>query len=144
MNSLDTNILLYALNSACPEHIPCLSLVDRALSEKNRWIIAEQVWFELYRLLRNKAVLEKPLDAKQAAEAIAWYRNHSSWLHCAWEIDMMEELDKIWSESGFPGRNGFDAVLAVTLKAHGVTTFYTHNTMDFSPFDFFSIIDPIR
>jgi toxin-antitoxin system PIN domain toxin len=143
MNSLDTNILLYALNSGCPEHIYCRRLIDRALSEKGQWIVAEQVWFELYRLLRNKAVLENPLDPKHAADVIAWYRNRSGWLHCSWETDMMEELDKIWRGAGFPGRNGFDAVLAVTLKAHGVDTFYTRNIMDFSPFGFFTLIDPI-
>jgi uncharacterized protein len=144
MNSLDTNILFYALNSGCPEHVPCWNLIERALSEKNRWIVAEQVWFELYQLLRNKAVLEKPLDPQPAAEAVAWYRNRSGWLHCAWETDMMEELNEIWRRSEFPSRNGFDAVLAVTLKAHGVHTFYTRNTKDFAPFGFFSLIDPIR
>ena len=32
MRSLDTNVLFYALNADCPEHPPCLSLVEEALA----------------------------------------------------------------------------------------------------------------
>lgn len=37
----------------------------------------------------------------------------------------------------------FDAVLAVTLKAHGVSCFYTRNVKDFAAFDLFEVVDPL-
>ena len=70
MKSLDTNILLYSINTDCSEHAICRQLVDKALSEKDSWIVADQVWFELYRLLRNSVVLQNPLTASQAAKTI--------------------------------------------------------------------------
>lgn len=143
MKSLDTNIMLYAINSDCPEHNLCRQLVDQALKEKESWIIAEQVWFELYRLLRNPIVLQHPLTASRSAETIDWYRMNSGWLQCAWEPDMMKELKPLWEEEDFPARKSFDVVLAVTLKAHGVKEFYTRNNKDFDNLKFFNVINPL-
>lgn len=143
MKSLDTNILLYSINTDCSEHTICKKLVDKALNEKDSWIVADQVWFELYRLLRNPVVLQNPLDAAQAAGTINWYREKSGWLKCAWEPDMMKELNSIWNEKFFSAKKSFDAVLGVTLKAHGVKDFYTRNIKDFENFNFFSVINPL-
>ena len=74
MNSIDTSVLLYAINRDCPEHGAAIGLVRRALAEPSSWIVADQVWFELYRLLRNPSVLSAPLSAADAAETIEWYR----------------------------------------------------------------------
>ena len=143
MNSLDTNILLYGINRDCPEHEACRDLIGKALKESSSWIVAEQVWFELYRLLRNPSVLEKPLSSCDASETVAWYRNSSGWLTCAWEPDMMHKLHSLWGASGFQGRTTFDAVLAVTLESHGVKFLYTRNIRDFEVFDFFSLSNPL-
>ena len=143
MKSLDTNILFYALNRDCREHEACRSLIEKALTEAELWIIADQVWFELYRLLRNSTVLEKPLTAGQASEAIDWYRNKSGWLRCAWETDMMKHLEAIWRHPTFPARRCFDARLAVVLKENNVREFYTRNVHDFEGFEFFEVLDPV-
>ncbi len=143
MKSLDTNILLYSINTDCSEHTICRQLVDKALREKDSWIVADQVWFELYRLLRNPVVLQNPLTASQAAKTIDWYREKSGWLKCAWEPDMMKSLKLQWEEKTFTARRSFDAILAVTIKAHGVTDFYTRNTKDFESYNFFNVINPL-
>ena len=119
MNSIDTSVLLYAINRDCPEHGAAIGLVRRALAEPSSWIVADQVWFELYRLLRNPSVLSAPLSAADAAETIEWYRGRSGWLT-------------------------FDAVLAATLKAHGVRTLYTRNSRDFRTMGLFEVSDPIE
>ena len=36
-----------------------------------------------------------------------------------------------------------DAVLAETLRARGVTRFYTRNVADFSGFGFFEVVNPL-
>ena len=144
MKSLDTNIMLYSINSDCSEHNICRQLVDKALQEKESWIIAEQVWFELYRLLRNSTVLQSPLSASRAADTINWYREKSGWLQCAWEPDMMKDLKSQWEEEDFPARRSFDIILAVTLKTHGVKDFYTQNNKDFDNLEFFNVINPLK
>lgn len=75
MKSLDTHIMLYALNSDCDEHIQCRKVVEEALRNPDSSVVADQVWFELNRLLRNPSILQKPLSAEQAADCISWYRD---------------------------------------------------------------------
>ena len=142
MKSIDTNILLYAVNRDCPEHDTGMRIVQDALTEPQNWIIDDQVWFELYRLLRNPAVLRRPLSAEEAARTIEWYRQQSGWLSCAWEPGMMQNLLPLWKREEIPPRNSFDLVLAISLAAHGVDTFYTRNTRDFEMLDLFDLRNP--
>jgi predicted nucleic acid-binding protein len=134
---------LYAVNSDCPEHKAGIRLIEEALKEPRSWIIADQVWFELYRLLRNPLVLSSPLSAKAAAHTIEWYRRQSGWYTCAWDPDLMPALLSRLKEKSFPSRNTFDAVLAVTLEAHGVELFYTRNTKDFRRLQMFEVRNPV-
>jgi uncharacterized protein len=144
VNSIDTNIFLYAINSDCQEHREAHALILEALERPAGWIIADQVWFELYRLLRNPKVLAEPLDATRAADTIHWYRQKSGWLSCAWEPDMMHKLLPLWRNGQYAPRNSFDLILAVTLASHGVDTFYTRNTRGFEACGFFTLHNPIE
>lgn len=98
MQSLDTNILLYAINRDCAEHESCRTLVAEALDAPNDWVIADQLWFELYRLLRHPSVLQRPLDAATAANTVAWYRDKSGWQQCAWSPAQMPRLHAQWAQ----------------------------------------------
>lgn len=140
---MDTNILLYAINGDCHEHGLARALVAEALKRPAEWIIADQVWFELYRLLRNPVVLARPLTAAQAADAVQWYRQKSGWLSCAWEPDMMAKLLPLWRSEAYSSRNSFDLVLSVTLASHGVDIFYTRNVRDFEACGFFTLHNPV-
>jgi toxin-antitoxin system PIN domain toxin len=144
VKSLDTNILLYALNADCAEHTRARMLVESTLSEPDRWIVADQVYFELYRLLRNPSVLSAPLSASDAAHTIEWYRSRSGWLHCAYDAGLMERVTSAWAVESFEARATFDLVLAVTLAANGVREFYTRNADDFVPFGLFTVRNPIE
>ncbi len=144
MQSLDTNILLYAINQDCAEHEACKRLIAEALASPATWTVAEQVWFELYRLLRHPRVLSRPLDAVTAADTIAWYRDRSGWTTCAWTPATMSRLHTLWRSPEFPARRTFSAVLALSLRAHGVTRLYTRNVRDFEDAGFAEVIDPVR
>lgn len=144
MQSLDTSILLYAINRDCAEHESCRTLVAEALDAPNDWVIADQLWFELYRLLRHPSVLQRPLDATTAANTVAWYRDKSGWQQCAWSPAQMPRLHAQWAQQDFPARRTFDAVLALTLRSNGVTRFYTRNVRDFAGAGFAAVVDPVN
>lgn len=143
MHSLDTNVLFYAINRDAQEHDACRRVVEYALDTPGDWIIADQVWFELYRLLRHARLLARPLSAPDAADTVAWYRDRSGWRHCAWSPGLMTRLQPVWNDPAFAPRRTFDAVLATTLLANGVTTFYTRNTRDFEQAGFAVLRDPV-
>lgn len=142
MYSLDTNILLYATNRDCPEHDTARALVDRALAEPRNWIVADQVYFELYRLLRSGAVLAKPLAPGDATQVIEYYRERSGWGRCAWDIELFARI-RAHLVAGTGGRIVFDLVLAATLHDAGVERLYTRNTKDFAGLSWFAVENPI-
>ena len=143
MNSVDTNILYYGTNSDCAEHIKALSVIEQMAKSPRNWIIADQVLFEFYRLVRNSAVLEHPLTAEHAARRVRFFHDEIGCLHCAYDRFCWAEVIELISTPSFPASRTFDVVLAVTLKRNGVNTLYTHNARDFEVFDFFSVIDPV-
>ena len=142
MISFDTNILFYASIEDCPEHERYLGAVKDTLLRPHECVVADQVYFELYRLLRNPAVLQRPLDARTAAGLVSWYRDRSGFGRCVWEPAFYADLATVWSSDSFPSRRTFDAILAVTLKRNGVTRFFTHNLRDFANCGF-EPVDPI-
>lgn len=52
LSSLDTNLLLYAANEGAGENIFCKLLMRKVIGEPSGWIIADQVYLELYRAIR--------------------------------------------------------------------------------------------
>jgi len=145
MNSLDTNILLYAINSGCAEHAAARRIYQSMVEVEDggNWILSDQVLFELYRGLRNGRILERPLGHPQALEQIRFLREDSGVLHCAYETAFWKELATGFTDSERKSAHIFDRVLAVTLRKHGVETFYTRNTQDFVAFGFRHLINPI-
>jgi predicted nucleic acid-binding protein len=101
------------------------------------------VLFEYYRLVRNPAVLSKPLSAGEAARRLRYFREQLGCPHCAYEPSQFEQLAEVLRAASFAPARTFDAVLAVTLRSQGVNTFYTRNTKDFERFGWFKLVDPV-
>jgi len=143
MNSLDTNILIYAVNSDCKEHPMAKRTYETMLEHPGVWILSDQVLFEFYRALRNAKILEHPLDHRQALRQITFLREDSGVHHCAYETTVWKNLIRGFSNIEEKSSHIFDRVLAVTLLSHGVKTFYTRNTRDFENCGFKALINPI-
>ena len=144
MNSLDTNILLYALDRASPAHQEAFAVYRRLFTEPEAWILSDQTLFELYRALRNSRILQRPLTPRKAIEQIEEIRSKSQCMHVAYESSLWPTVIQLLENTARKkGLLVFDAVLAATLHAAGVTRFYTRNTKDFQAFGLFEVIDPI-
>jgi predicted nucleic acid-binding protein len=143
MNSLDTSILFYATNEDCEEYNKERALVQQALDHSVEWIVSDQIYFELYRLLRNPIVLEHPLSAAEAWKIIDFYRHQSGLMYCCYETSFMSEIAERLKSEELPPSRTFNSVLAITLKKHDVGTYYTKNTRVFEPFHWFTLIDPL-
>lgn len=143
MNSLDTNILIYAVNSGCKEHASAIKVYERMLEDPTSWIISDQVLFEFYRGLRHKNILERPLNHQQAIEQISFLREEAGILHCAYEVSFWDQVKSFDDCKNPKAIHIFDRVLAITLLKNKVTTLYTRNTKDFREFKFENLINPI-
>ena len=141
--SLDTNILVYAADADAPEHGKALALLESALDCPEEWILSDQVLFEWYKALRNPLIFRNPLDAAAACERLRFLREESGFLFCCHEIHHWSRLLPHLEEDTFPYQRTHDLVLGTTLKANGVTRFYTRNTKDFEEARFVELINPI-
>jgi toxin-antitoxin system PIN domain toxin len=142
MNSLDTNILYYATNADCREHAWARPVLEELLAAPNEWIIADQVLWEYYRLVRNPSVVARPLGAAAAAQRLRFFREEAGCMHCGYDIALWPQMAPWLERAGFPASRTFDLVLAVTLRAAGVTRFLTRNAKDFEAFGFFEVVNP--
>lgn len=144
MNSLDTNILIYASNEDAPEHAKAQKVVAKLLATPSEWILADQVLIEFYRALRNPAVFQSPTTAPDAWGIINFYREEAGCQRCCFELEMWHRLEHHLKSRRFEAKRTFDAVLAITLIGNAVQVFYTRNTKDFKGFGFRSVINPIE
>ena len=143
MNSLDTNILVYAANVDCAEHERANHLVNQALSSPHEWIIAEQVLFEYYKALRHPKILSKPLASNAAASQIRFLRDKSGFMFCCYDQSLWDDVVAILSKRNFPYQRTHDLILGLTLLRNGVKTFHSRNTKDFSEIGFERLVNPI-
>ena len=142
MISMDTNILLYAYDTECPEHQAAIDYV-RSQHDNPRLALSELVLVELYVLLRNPVILRHPLSAKDTVDVIQTYRANRHWYIIESAEGIMNDVWRLAGASDFPRRRIFDARLAQTLRRHGVNELATRNVDDFEGLGLERVWDPI-
>jgi uncharacterized protein len=145
MLSIDTNLLLYAYSEAAPEHDRALAFIT-SMSGNESVALSEFVLTEFYLLLRNPAVLKKPLSAPDAVRVVQSYRQHPRWKILGFPPSSREVHADLWQHAATPGlsrRRIYDARIALTLRAFGVTKFATANVKDFEGFGFTKVWNPV-
>ena len=144
MVSCDTNILFAASSADDARHGAACAFLESHIDDSN-FVIAEQVLVELYCLLRNPAVQDRPLSAAEAVSVISAYRHNPAWT----VIDIPstpEVMNAVWrraSARNFARRRIHDVRLAETLRHWGVDEFHTRNTRDFADLGFRILNNPI-
>jgi toxin-antitoxin system PIN domain toxin len=142
MTSCDTNILLHACNARSPLQAPAEAFLLEH-GEDPDFTVCELVLVELYVLLRNPAIVSRPLSGEEAVLICRGFRSNPSWRVIDYSSTVM---DDIWLRASRPGaarRSVFDARLALTLRFHGVSHFATGNVKHFGDFGFERVWDPI-
>jgi uncharacterized protein len=142
MRSCDTNILFYACHSGCAEHLPAREYLQKVAADTD-FLICELVLAELYVLLRNPKLVDKPMSSAEAAQVCRYFRENPSWGIIDYPGGLMDRIWVLSAAADFGYREIFDARLALTLRHHGVTEFATRNTAHFMRYGFEQLINPI-
>ena len=145
MTSFDSSIPLYAFSAASPFHDAARGFLDD-LTPRDDVAVSELVLVELYTLLRNPAVLVRPLSPAAAVEVVQSYRRHPRWMLLGFDPDSVDLHDELWktaAETGFARRRIYDARLALSLRRQGVADFATVNAKDFGDFGFARVWNPV-
>ena len=142
MIAADTNIFLYALNADAPERERARVFLE-ANQDNPDFVLCELMLVELYVLLRNQAVLRRPLDAGVAVATVQQLRRHPTWQLIDHDPRVMDDVWRAAEQRDFARGRIYDARLALTLRNHGVTRFATRNVKHFEGFGFQSVWDPL-
>ena len=145
MLSIDTNLLFHALAKDRPEHHRAISWLE-SVSDRDDIALSEFVLVELYRLLRNPAVVRKPLSAEAAVAVIQHYRRHPRWRIVGFSADSLVLHQELWRFMAAPKiayRRIYDVRLALTLLHQGVTELATANVGDFADLGFARVWNPL-
>jgi len=145
MISLDTNILLAAVESRNTDHSRAAAFLE---SLQDRWDVAicEFILLELYVLLRNPAVLAKPLAPAAATDVCEAFRQHPRWQVIGFPPHSRAFHDAFWPklrETDFARRRAYDWRAALLLIQQGVTEFATVNEKDFRDCGFRRVWNPL-
>jgi uncharacterized protein len=141
--AVDTNILVYAADTAAPEHARCRDLVERWRSQSGAWYLSWNVCYEFLRVVTHPRVFRQPWSAEsangflrviQASPSLVMLRPTDR--HDRVLADVVAELPHM------AGNLLHDAQTAVLMREHGLRRIYTRDT-DFHRFPFLEPIDPL-
>lgn len=145
MISLDTNILLPAVETANINHALAAGFLN-SLHGRDDVAICEFFLIELYVLLRNPAVLGKPLSPSAATDICQAFRHHPRWQVIGFPPNSRDFHYSFWPklrETDFARRRAYDWRAGLVLLQQGVTEFATVNVKDFRDFGFRRVWNPL-
>jgi toxin-antitoxin system PIN domain toxin len=142
---VDTNVLAYAVNSQCPEHVPCrevLQGVRGAGAQGEPLALPWSVVYEFLRVVTHPRFPQRALTTDQAwgfVQSLA-RAPHITVLgpgpgHAA-------AVERMLSAPGVRGNLVHDAHVAAVLAEHGVRRIYTRD-QDFRRFPGLEVVDPL-
>jgi predicted nucleic acid-binding protein len=138
MYALDTNILVYAHNTASPWHPQAKNFVEKVMNTRNSdgeftICLPEQVIMEFLNVITWHR-LESPLSLPDALQIVQEYLDTGITIL----YQRTTHLDTLISllNSVTTRKKIFDVALVATLKEHGISGIYTVNSKDFEEFTF--------
>jgi toxin-antitoxin system PIN domain toxin len=143
MISCDTNILLHAFNASSRLNDAAIGFL-RSHADDERFAVCELVLVELYVLLRNPAIIPRPLPAERAVSVCRAYRQNRRWNVIDYPGGLMDEIWQRAAHDAFGRRDIFDARLALTLRYHGVSELATVNVRHFTDYGFDRVWNPLE
>jgi toxin-antitoxin system PIN domain toxin len=144
--SIDTNILFAAVEVSNPSHEAAAAFLEE-VDAREDIVLSELVLLELYILLRNPAVLVRPLDAPKAAAVCQAFRTHPRWQVLGLSQESRAFHDAFWprlATKGFARRRAFDWRMALSLLHQGVDELATVNRRDFEGFGVPRVWNPLE
>ncbi len=146
MISLDTNILLPAVESGNADHARAAAFMA-SLDDRKDVAISEFILLELYGLLRNPAVLARPLNPTAAVDVCEAFRHHPRWQIIGFPTESRAFHDALWPrlrDKTFARRRAYDWRAGLSMLRQGVTEFATVNVKDFEGLGFARVWNPLK
>lgn len=140
---IDTNILIYAVNTDAPEHQRARMVLDAQRRTRGLWFLTWGIVYEFLRVSTHRGVFAKPLTITAAMEWIDVLRSSPSCRMLSEterHAEVVQEL--VRRHPRLAGNPVHDLHTAALMLEHGVTTLFTADT-DFHQFPFLKVANPL-
>jgi uncharacterized protein len=141
---VDTNVLVYAANTASPFHPACSTWLQVQRTRPDAWYTTWPVIFEFLRIVTHPNMLRPPWSARTAWEFVVALLASPGLGVLVPTQRHPDVAEAVISEIPHLAGNLFhDAHTAILMREHGVARICTRDT-DFNRFPFLEVIDPVR
>lgn len=139
---IDTNLLVYAHDSASPYQKRVASLIKRALSGRIEAVISTQNIAELFSVLTSERKMGNPLTPSEAFKICKLYLETPELEKLVPNEAALLRGMELAVKVNYRAGDFFDCLIAATMESCGVKRIYTENLADFKPFEFIDAVFP--
>lgn len=139
---VDTNVLLYAVNGAAPEHRRCRALVEAWRKDASPWFLTWGILYEFLRVSTHPRVFPSPLTSAQSWSFVSALLAGSAHMLLPTERHPQVAAAVIDATPAVRGNLFHDLETVVLMREHGISAIYTRDT-DLHRFRGIRVIDPL-
>lgn len=139
---LDTNILVYADQAEDDHHEAAKMVRDRGLRGEIAVCISPQVLTEFFAVVTNPRRVTVPRTPAAAMAEVEQYIKSRHIQKIYPGPGVLDHLQTLFRTHSVSGPAIFDLYLIATMLENGVTTLYTFNTDDFTPYAEIEVLTP--
>ena len=136
---LDTNVLVYAVFPAMPQHTASRALLNRARTVGTGLCVAPQNLVEFYAVVTDSRRVTPSKTSDEALQAIDDILALPGLVLLPVQADLIVRWEQLLRQTAVSKKRAFDTQLVATMLGNGVTRIATFNSGDFQPFAFAGI-----
>jgi toxin-antitoxin system PIN domain toxin len=141
---IDSNILLYAVNSDDPSHTRATRFLHEAAASADQWYFTEGILYEFLRVATHPKVFVRPLAWADALAFLAPLLRAANVAVLTAADQHWELLEGVLRTLTHPSGNlFFDVRTVVLMREHGVRSIYTADS-DFLQFAGINVVNPLN
>lgn len=144
MYLLDSNILIYAHNTASPFHKISRLILMEVLAGKIEGCVSFQNLYEFYSIITDPKRFEKPLSSKDARKVLRTYLNADNISKIYTKSTNLAITIELLKSERVKKQQIFDLILIATMIENEVTGIYTADEIFFKKFQFLEVINPFK
>jgi predicted nucleic acid-binding protein len=141
---LDTNILVYSVDSLSPFYSKARFLIDKARTRELSFCISPQVVGELYASITNPRKLINSLQPEEGVELVKAFWKTKTILKIFPKQTTMDLSLELVRRYRLKALEFFDAQIVATMLDNGVSVIYTANEEDFARFKEIQVFNPLK
>lgn len=127
---IDTNIIVYAIDTDAPQHAASRALLEAVQAKKIKAALVPQVLLEFFAIVTDGRRVKKPLEPRTAWEQVKALRAILPVLDPG--VKSLDYLElELPEEVKVKGADIFDAFLVAQMRAISASVLCTYNTGDF-------------